>query len=212
MIQTLSGTKKEKDKLQKLVDAVLDARKRGIKAELEMYAACLELEESKAWMITGWSYQRLVKELGVNFWAYDHYRLGVQLFGTEGLKAIGLAACREILRLVGSDPARSHKLYAKAMERIVAFRLDRGFDPSGTYQNNIVREEAEKLGYPVPPRNSKGKQAKLNLAKTVQSLRQICELYAHEPTSPAYLIASRTLDQIGISVDADEEKSEARPN
>ena len=212
MIQTLSGTKQEKNKLQKLVDAVLDAKKRGVEAELDMYAACLELEESNAWTITGWSCQRLLKELGVNFWAYDHYRLGVQLFGSEALKNIGLAACREILRLVGNDAKRSHRLYAKALDRIVAFRLDRGFDPSPSYQMKLVRGEARALGYPVPDKNGGGKQAKLKLAKTVQSLRQICELYAHEPTSPAYLIASRTLDQLGLSIEAEEEKKEARPN
>lgn len=174
MIEFKTGTDAEKERLKAHVDRILAAKRKGEAAEVEVYDECIAIERSDLWTITGMSWKQFLRDgVGVDVGRYVAYKACVDLVGHEALGKMGLAAGRELWRLIGTNAILAKTLGRAVSERVVGFRMERGYGPSVSYARAIVEDEARRAGVDVvrPPNGSKRA-----LRKAIATLKQIAEL------------------------------------
>jgi hypothetical protein len=205
--KTTKTTARDRAKLQRYVERIQDALQRGLRAELDLYRICYDLEQDGVWRIEGFRlFPQWLRNVGVNASAYQSYRDARDLLGEASIEDIGLAAAQEIARIVALAAGENKtplyrtriakKIYDTAIIKVRGFRTANGHEPSSTYVRQLIREAAEAAHMKLPEKESRTQtQVRERYQIAVAALRQIVEL--GDARNVEHRIAVKTLQDLG---------------
>lgn len=171
-LKFIAGSPQDHKRLERMVAEVLSAKRRGEKAQNEVYRRCREIEESGLYSLTGMSWPRFLRDaMGVSGGAYASYSNAARLLGEKRVEALGATAARSVAALQG--PVEKIQAIAdEVASRISGFLSDKGFSPSSTYVQTFIREAAVRIGISLPPKRMSASE---KLRRAISCLRQIAE-------------------------------------
>lgn len=177
------GSDEERKLLIEHIAAIRGTRARQRQQRLELMLLCKKLEDSKLWRLYGtWTFARVLhEECGVKHAEYEVYRTAREYIDHETAKLLGMAALREmrrVLRTVKEDclANTAETLVTMVKRRVEGFTAEHGFGPTKKAAVAIVRAEADRMGVCVTGASNDGLKSRYRwLVSTMEQIESLSD-------------------------------------
>jgi hypothetical protein len=147
------GSDAERKELTSFIGRIRELRQEREGKTFALLEECKRFDDSGLWQLYGtWTFARVLQEeCGVKVSDYDVYKAAIDHVAPDVARAMGLAALREIRRVLRQVDADSKQDVAATLTTVVARKIDacraeHGFAPTSKGAVAMVRVEADRLG------------------------------------------------------------------